>query len=209
MIGLVELHGVAHAAAGRTQIIDGPVARHRQQPRPQGALLRLETLDTVPHAQEGLLHQILGNPGIPHYPEDERVNQAAVAVVQLSHGPWIAALQALDQFRVAFSELDREQQRQQHYVLAAISRITPKDTGSTRGNHVSHPAEGPHIYGYGSGAPVGWRLLAGLVLGLCENLDSAEGGRTDAYGVPRDYSAIRAHGIVFRRRQDPTRSASG
>src|ERR1017187_6419631 len=35
------------------------------------------------------------------------------------------------------------------------------------------------------------------------------GGRRDAYWIPRDYCAVRAHGVVCRRRQNPARSASG
>ena len=61
MIGLFELQGVALASAGRPQVVDGAVARHGQQPRADGALLRVEALRAIPHAQKCFLHQVFGD----------------------------------------------------------------------------------------------------------------------------------------------------
>ena len=58
MVGLFEFHGVALTSAGAAQVVDGAIARHGQQPRPDGALLRVEAVNAVPDAQEGFLHQV-------------------------------------------------------------------------------------------------------------------------------------------------------
>ena len=64
MIRLFELHGVAFAAARAAQIVDRAIARHRKQPWPDRALLRIEAVNTVPHAQKSFLHQVFRDPAV-------------------------------------------------------------------------------------------------------------------------------------------------
>ena len=73
------------------------------------ALLRIEPLHAVPHAQESLLHEVFGNAGVAHHAEDETVREPAVAIVELGERLRLAALEANDESRVRFGGAQRQQ----------------------------------------------------------------------------------------------------
>ena len=78
--------------AAIAEIINRPVARYGQQPRPDRAPLGIETAHSVPNAEERLLHQIFRGAAILNDPQYQTENDASVAVVQLGEGLWIALL---------------------------------------------------------------------------------------------------------------------
>jgi hypothetical protein len=61
-------------------------------------------LRAIPHAQESFLHQVLGDTGIPHDAQNQRVCQPAVAIVQLCHGFGIALFQARHQLGITLTD---------------------------------------------------------------------------------------------------------
>ena len=68
----------------------------------------IQALRAIPDAQKGLLYQVFRDAGIAHYAQDQRVGEAAVAIVELGQRLRIAALQARDEFRVAFRGVDSQ-----------------------------------------------------------------------------------------------------
>src|SRR5947209_20421407 len=78
--GLFELEGVAVASAGRAQVVDGAIAGDGEQPGSYGALLGVEAVDAIPDAQERLLYEVFGDPGVAVDAEDERNDDATGAI---------------------------------------------------------------------------------------------------------------------------------
>ena len=109
MVGLFEFHGVAVASAGGAEVIDGAVARDGEQPRGRRRPLRIEGLHAVPDAEKSFLHQVFGDAGVAHHAKNERVGDAAVAVVELREGLRFAALEANDESRRRFGAAKRHQ----------------------------------------------------------------------------------------------------
>src|SRR2546425_13153786 len=61
MLVLVDFEGrLVHPVSSRSEIIDGAVARHCQQPWTQRASFGIESVHAVPHTQKSLLDQIFG-----------------------------------------------------------------------------------------------------------------------------------------------------
>src|ERR1035438_442945 len=89
MFGLIELDGAFVSVAPGAKVIDGAVARHREQPRAHPTALGIEPADTVPYAQKGLLHQILGHAVVPHHAQNQPEYHLAVTVVELRQRLWI------------------------------------------------------------------------------------------------------------------------
>jgi len=125
MVVLFELHRISLASAGRPQVVDGAVARHRQQPRAHRPLLGIESANAVPHPQERLLHQILRDAGVTHHAENQRIDQTAVPVVEFRQCLRIPALHARDQFRIVFSGVDGQQYGKQHHARLIVYTRAP------------------------------------------------------------------------------------
>ena len=115
MVGLVEFQGIAFAAAGRPQVVDGTIARHRQQPWPDRALLRIEAVNPIPYAQESLLHQVFGDARIADHAQNQREGYAAVAIVKFGQSVRVAPLHARDEAGVVFAGVNGHQDGKQHH----------------------------------------------------------------------------------------------
>ena len=103
---------MAFAAAGGAEVIDSAVARDGEEPGADGALPRIEGVHAVPDAEESFLHEVFGDAGVAHHAENERISDAAVAVVKVREGLWFAALEADDDIGVSLGGAKRQQDGQ-------------------------------------------------------------------------------------------------
>ena len=91
------------------QIIDGAVAGDGEEPRADGSFAGFEALHAIPDPEERFLHEVLGDPGVAHHTQDERKDQAAVAIVEFREGLRVAALEAQNQVAIAFGDAQGQQ----------------------------------------------------------------------------------------------------
>src|ERR1035438_734900 len=120
MFGFIEFDGAFGSVAPRAEMIDGAVARHREQPWAYRTAIGIEAADAVPDAQESLLHQIFGNAGVPDHAQNQPEHHLAIAVVELCQGLWIAPLQADHKLAVALRHNCEDQRK--HRVTGYLRR---------------------------------------------------------------------------------------
>ena len=77
-------------------------------------------MDAIPDAEEGFLYEVFGDPGIADDAQDERISDAAVAIVQFGEGLRVAALKARDQIAVGGGSVNREDERQEHHNASIV-----------------------------------------------------------------------------------------
>src|ERR1035438_3305738 len=167
MFGLIELDGAFVSVAPGAKVIDGAVARHREQPRAHRTALGIEAADAVPHAQKGLLHQILGHAVVPDHAQNQPEYHLAVAVVELRQRLWIAPLQADQQGAVALRHNCEDQRK--HTVTGDLRRSKDYSRSRHPGSPTLHTRDGGNWMSAGDRERVGppnspgWRTPSGVV----------------------------------------------
>ena len=89
IVGLVERLRPASLLAAHE--VDGAPMDERQDPRGRLRPLGPEAGCRAPHAEEGFLHGVLGEPVVPEHPEREAVRHPADAVVELGQRSLVVA----------------------------------------------------------------------------------------------------------------------
>ena len=83
----------------------------------------VEALHAVPDAQEGFLHQVFGDAGVAHHAQDQRVGDAAVAIVEFGERLRIAPLQARDEVAIVAGDVNREEDGKQNIMSSLASSM--------------------------------------------------------------------------------------
>src|SRR5215204_1644626 len=101
LLGDVALPGLGERAGGRhgshpraptAGEVRRPVARYAVHPGRERGPRRVEAGGASPHGEEDVLHQVLGEAAVSEVPHPGAVDQPAVAVVELRHGPPVTRL---------------------------------------------------------------------------------------------------------------------